>query len=411
MNVSLWIARRLRLRGSGSSTVGVVIAVAGVALALVIMQLTVAVVLGFKDGIRSRLMGFDAQITIEAPFNTYGSHFEATATLDSLVRAVLPGAELRQAIRQPALLKTDNDFHGLVFLGQSDDSDFSFEKSNITDGSWPAYGVDSCENIIVISRSVADALGLGVGDKVTSTFFIDGSVRMRRHTVGALFASNFGEYDTNIAYASLSSLRKIAGLDSCGVGRLDIRGLSLDEIEPAAARLQDELVNATVNGTLRELYPVTTVFRTGALYFSWLDLLDTNVVVIFVLMLAVSALTLVSSLFILILERVSFIGVLRAIGADKPMVRRIFVDMAMRIVGAGMVAGNIVSLAVMYAQWRWHILPLDPVMYYLDAVPVRFSWWAIIGLNIGVTLVAWLILILPARLASSVDPAKAISYE
>ena len=411
MNVSLWIARRLRLRGSGSSTVGVVIAVSGVALALVIMQLTIAVVLGFKDGIRSRLMGFDAQVTVEAPMNTYGSHFEATPSLDSLVHTVLPGAEVRHVLRQPALLKTDNDFHGLVFIGQNGDSDFDFEKSNITGGEWPAYGTDSCENMIVISRSVAGALGLGVGDKITSTFFIDGNVKMRRHTIAALYESNFGEYDTNIAYASLSALRKVAGLDSCGVGRLDIRGLPLDEIEPSATRLQDELVNAMAKGTLHELYPVSTIFRTGALYFSWLDLLDTNVVVIFVLMLAVSALTLVSSLFILILERVSLIGVLRAMGASKPLVRRIFVDMAMRIVGSGMLIGNVLALALMYAQRQWHVFPLDPAMYYLDTVPVCFSWSAIIGLNIGVAVAAWLILVLPARLASSLDPTKAISYE
>lgn len=411
MNVSLWISRRLRLRGQGGSGAGVAIAVAGVALALLIMELTVAIVTGFKDGIRSRLMGFDAQITVEAPVNTYGSHLEASAALDSVVRSVLPDADVRLSLRQPALIKTDNDFHGLVFLGQAPDADFSFEKSNIVEGEWPDYRADSCLNHIVLSQQVADALGIALGDKVTSTFFVDGEVKVRRHKVAALYRSNFGEYDYNIAYASLDGLQRVAGLDSLGGNRIDLRGIALDEIPARSAHLQQALIDASARGKLLDLYPVDNVMRTGAMYFSWLDLLDTNVVVIFVLMMAVAGLTLVSSLFILILERVRLIGVLRAMGADKAMVRRIFVDMAMRLVGMGMLIGNVLGIGLMLVQKYTGAMPLDPKMYYLSSVPIEINVWAILALNAGVAVASWLILVLPARLASSIDPAKSISYE
>ena len=84
MNTSLWISRRLSLRGKGSSTAGVVIAVSGVALALIIMEFTPAIVVGFKDGIRNRLMGFDAQVTV-CPAD--GRYLQATPELIESVKA------------------------------------------------------------------------------------------------------------------------------------------------------------------------------------------------------------------------------------------------------------------------------------------------------------------------------------
>ncbi len=411
MNVSYWISQRLRLRGEGGSGTGVIIAVAGVALALVIMELTIAVVLGFKNGIRDKLMGFDAQINVEVPYGSTDGILHVTPSLRNFVRTHMPASDIRMSLRQPALLKTDTDFHGLVFLAQSPEADFSFERSNIVEGEWPDYTADSCDNKIVISRQVADALGLGVGDRVFSTFFVNGDIKMRRHTVAGLYRSDFGEYDYNVAYASLRAMQRVAGIDSVSCNRLDIRGIAVDDIASEAASLQQAFIDAAANGEMNELYTVDNVTHTGAIYFNWLDLLDTNVVVIFLLMLAVAGLTLVSSLFILILECVRLIGVLRAMGAPKPLVRRIFIDMAMRLVGLGMIIGNILGLGLLWFQHATHFITLDPQMYYLSSVPVEFNIWAIIALNAGVAASAWLILVLPARLASSIDPAKAMSYE
>jgi len=90
-------------------------------------------------------------------------------------------------------------------------------------------------------------------------------------------------------------------------------------------------------------YPVQTIEQTGAIYFNWLALLDTNVAVIFCLMLCVASFTLVSSLFILVLDNVPAIGILRSIGASRSMVRAVFVDLGMRIVLRGIIIGNIPS--------------------------------------------------------------------
>lgn len=417
MNVSLWISRRLRLGGNGSgSPVAVVIAVAGVALAVMVMEFTLAVVTGFKDGIRAKVMGFDAQISVLEPLagrsDTVIDCITLRPALDSVVRAALPpAAELRLSMRQPGMIKTDDNFQGVVFYGQSPEGDFSFERGNIVEGQWPDYAADSCDNMIVLSRPLARSLGLGPGDRVYSTFVINGDMKLRRHTVAALYESNFGEYDNTVVYASLRGLQRVAGIDSLSAGRIDVRGLKTGEIEAATAGLKDALLNAAASGELGDFYPVDNVFRSGAMYFNWLSLLDTNVTVIFILMLAVAGFTLVSSLFILILERVRTIGILRALGATKADVRSIFVDLGFRLVGRGLLIGNIVGIALLSVQQYTHLLPLDPAMYYLSAVPVKIVPWQFVALNFGIVIASWLILIVPARVAASTDPAKAIETE
>lgn len=410
----------MRLRRGTGSDAGAVIAVAGVALALVVLLLSLAVTLGFKDEIRRKLTGFDAQITVLPLYDPAAGAAESWLTADSvlldIVRTTVPGAELRLAIRQPGILKTDNDFHGIILHGQQlvdtgDGEPFAFEKENIVDGEWPDFSSPEAFDAIVISRPVASMLGLKVGDKVYSNFFVDGNIKARRHTVAGLYESYFGEYDANVAYASPALLRRVASRDSLDAGHIDLRGLPSAQIEEASQALYGALAKASATGRLRGIYPVTSVERTDAVYFNWLSLLDTNVAVIFILMLCVAGFTLVSSLFILILERISDIGILRALGAGGRAVSGIFVWMALRLVGIGLIVGNVVGLTLIIVQHSFHIIPLDPTMYYLSYVPVRLAWGGGILLNIGVVAAAWLILILPARLAARIDPAKTMQYE
>ena len=164
-------------------------------------------------------------------------------------------------------------------------------------------------------------------------------------------------------------------------------------------------------GALTRVYRTSDITQTGALYLNWLDLLDTNVVVIFILMLCVAAFTLVSSLFIIILDRVTTIGILRSIGASRSLVSGIFVNIAMKLVGTGLLIGNILGIGLILIQSATHAVPLDPQMYYLSYVPVEINWLWLLLLNVGVGCGAWLILILPARLAARIDPASAMRYE
>ena len=133
--------------------------------------------------------------------------------------------------------------------------------------------------------------------------------------------------------------------------------------------------------------------------------------VILALMFAVAAFTLVSSMYILILERVRMIGVLRTIGASGRLVEQVFTGLGMRLLLVGMLIGNIFGTGILLVQKYTHAIPLDPDMYYLSYVPVDIRPWAFIALNTGVIVAAWLTLAIPARTASRTDPSQVIARD
>ncbi len=158
-------------------------------------------------------------------------------------------------------------------------------------------------------------------------------------------------------------------------------------------------------------YHITDVLETNALYFNWLDLLDTNVAVIIILMTIVSAFTLISSLFIIILERVNMIGLMKALGATNSLIRKIFIYMSERLVIRGIIIGDILAIGIILLQQHTHFLHLDPEAYYLSYVPVEFNWWYLALLNIGVIIVSCAVLIVPSAAISRMTPAKTLRYE
>jgi lipoprotein-releasing system permease protein len=419
MKYTFWISRRLRLGGAqgGSSKVGVVIAVTGVALALIIMEFTIAIVLGFKHEIQRKLVGFDAQVSVMPPYDYSINRCEGYVTFDDsleeIIKAQIPRAQIALTLRQPGMLKTDDNFAGVFFIGRSTDKDFSFEKANIIDGQWPDYSDDESENKIVISGSMAKSLQLAVGDKVYACFFINEAIKSRRYVVEGIYESNFGEFDNTVVYSSLQAMQSVADVESNQGTSVEMWNVSdvPDEISAAADSLQDALLLAFQQNKIADVHPVTGITTTGATYFNWLSLLDTNVIVIFVLMICVAGFTLISSLFIIILERIRTIGILRSLGASKKAVRQIFINMALRLVGMGMIIGNAVGIILLLIQQETGIIALSPEMYYLKSVPVLISPLYFVLLNVGVAFVAWLILIVPSHFASSVDPSNAMRYE
>lgn len=410
-----WFSRRLRLRGAGSASAstGAVIAVGGVALAVIIIELSLAIVTGFKSEIRRKVAGFNAPVSVTAPVDVTtghtGSTFTASDSLTDIIRASLPeGARLCPTLRRQAMVKTDSAFAAVEFVARGIGHDPAFERSCMVEGTLPSDTASRPE--IVVSTSLASKLGLTTGSRPYLYFFVDGEVKARRATVSGLYCSHFGEYDDAVAYTVMPLLEGLSATPQ--LTSIDIEGISGDDaIAGYSDRLQERLVGAWRAGELSTLHPVTNVYDTGALYFNWLELLDTNVVVIFILMLCVAGFTLISSLFIIVLDRIPTIGVLRALGTTKHTVSAIFLRLALRLAGAGVLAGNIVGLSLALMQQHLRVIPLDPEMYYLSYVPVLVEPLHMLLLNAGILAAIWLILIVPAGYAARIDPASAMHYE
>lgn len=415
MSVSFFIARHLPLKSTRrDSSTGLIIAIAGIALSVTVMLISIAVMNGFRSEIRQKVIGFDSQLSIGL---TPDTDPDSTILLSyddiSPLREILPSnVKYTLTGRQPAILKTPDNFSGSVIKGVDRNYDWSFIKSNLVEGAVPDYSADSTEYHIVVSRTLARALSLEPGQKIDTYFLGDGAYRIRRLKIAGIYDTHFSEYDRNMIFGSLSMLQRVADVpDSCAT-MIEINGLPDDDaIDNAEHTIISTYLDHLYTGKTQRHYTVLNIHKTAALFFNWLALLDTNVKVILTLMSLLTLLTLVSSLFILILRRVNMIGVLKALGASNRQIRSIFIIMSVRILIRGLIIGNIVGLGLLYIQRATGIIPLNPDAYYLDHVPVEIQWSVILALNVAIIVLSLFMLLLPSAIITTIPPSKAIRYE
>lgn len=423
MNISVFIARHLDIKSENGrrSSSSMIIAVVGIALSMAIMILAITVVMGFKSQIREKVLGVGASITVSAheSYDEYGRY--SSLMMSQNERAGIEDAlggcyPVSLALSQSGVLKTKSDFLGLQFDAFDSHHDWATIKSAVVEGLMPDLNDAEERNSLVLSKSSAEKLGITVGEKIDAYFFADENLKVRRLELKAIYDTHFADFDNSHCFISLPMLQRIAGIDSLSGSRVEISSVADDSIPLLSAALDnilyDDYLTARANGdeTVGRC-KVDNIMKTGAAYFSWLNLLDTNVIVIIALMAAVSGFTLVSSLFILILERVKFIGILKALGATNIQIGKIFICLAERIIIKGMFIGNIIGLGLSLIQWKFRLLPLDASSYYLTAVPVKIDWIAIIVLNVCVLAMSTSLFLIPAQMISRISPASTMKYE
>lgn len=389
---------------------------------MAVMLLTIAIVTGFKRQITDKIIGFDSEISLTAlddVLNTVKPLHMSDTLLDiigktlsaTLGNEVAERVEVSQSLSHPAMLKTADGFAAVIARGYSSNRDNSFLEQNLTEGYVPDFKADSSSNQIVISSVMGDKLNLKAGEKINTVFFTGSRLRLRNLKIAGVYCSNFGEYDDLMAFMSLSTLRKIWGIGSDESTRIEISGIPFEQIQPATRALQDALSQAYYAGELPDYLRCRSVLETGALYFNWLNLLDTNVLVIIILMASISVFTLIASLFILILERINLIGTLKTLGATDGLIRRVFIILASKILIKGLVIGNVLALAIIIVQSFTHVLPLDPEAYYISFVPMNISMLQVVTVNVAAVIAGVLVMIIPSMVISRMSPAKTVRFE
>ena len=417
MNFPLFIARRIYSDHIGDqqkvSKPAIRIAVAGVAIGLAVMIISVCVVLGFKHTIRDKVVGFGSHIQVANFYTLQSSAIDQPIAIGDSMMNVLKRTDgvkhvQRFAMKQ-GILKTDNDFLGVMFKGVGPEFDSTFIHKSMVEGSIPHFSDQQSTNRILISKDMASKLRVKAGDRIFAYFIGDGGVRTRRFTISGIYQTNLAQYDKTTCFCDLYTARKLnAWTDDMVTGAEltvnDFKQLSTtaNDIINRVNRTQDQYGNTFSSKTIRELSPQI---------FSWLDLLDLNVWIILAIMTAVAVVTMTSGLLIIILERTTMIGVLKALGARNSTVRHTFLWFAAFIIGKGLLIGDALALALILLQKFTGFAKLDPQTYYVDVVPVELDWTLIVALNVGTMLIALFVLIAPSYLVSHIHPAKSMRYE
>ena len=391
------------------------IATAGVAVGLAVMILSVCLVKGFQGEVAAKLAGFASHIEVldlNSQTDADNHPITADAALMDVVKKTTQAETVQRVSVKIGVMKTHDDFSGIMLKGIGKEYDKKFIRSCMVEGKFPDFGNNAdAINQIVLSRQIAEMLHLKVGDKVYVYFFTN-TIKQRRFEIAGIYETHLQQFDKNFVWTDLQTINQLNdwGEEQCSL--LEVKLQNFDDLEERTAKLGDA-VTAYKNShqiTNLSVMSIRDNPRTRPVL-SRLELLDLNVMVILVIMLCVAGVTMISGLLILILERTTTIGVLKALGASNRRIRRIFLVYAGHILVRGMVIGNVFAFLLALLQSQFHLVRLDPATYYVDAVPLAYDPVWLIGINLATLLITLLTLVLPAFIVSVVQPAKTIRFD
>lgn len=412
MNYPLYLGRRLALSSGGrKSSPGVRVAIAAIALSVAVMAASIAITMGFKREITDKVVGFTSHIIMTiVPIDGDNNYMTLTPTLKKILDEEPYISDYTLQVSIPTILKTPEDFKGVVLKNLDDRATREFITRNMIEGSVPDYSNDSTAMEVVMSRLAADQLGLKLNDKV-DCFFINDEVKVRRLKIKGIYDSHFDAYDNLLLYGSRKLINSFSGFkDNMGTS-LIITTTDFDRLDYETYLLENRLAKAYSEGLIYRTYKLENAHTGGASYFHWLAMLDTNVAVVLVLMMIVGCVTLISGMLTIILDKKKFIGLMKALGAPTGKLRMVFVYLALRVAIIGMLIGNACIILFLWLQDKFHLLRLDPSNYYIDFVPVEIDWEKLLLLNAGVLVIIYLSLILPSRIIANITPAETMTSE
>ena len=391
------------------------IATAGVAVGLAVMILSVCLVKGFQGEVAAKLAGFASHIEVldlNSQTDADNHPITADAALMDVVKKTTQAETVQRVSVKIGVMKTHDDFSGIMLKGIGKEYDKKFIRSCMVEGKFPDFGSNGdAINQIVLSRQIAEMLHLKVGDKVYVYFFTN-TIKQRRFEIAGIYETHLQQFDKNFVWTDLQTINQLNdwGEEQCSL--LEVKLQNFDDLEERTAKLGDAVTayKHTHQITNLSVMSIRDNPRTRPVL-SWLELLDLNVMVILVIMLCVAGVTMISGLLILILERTTTIGVLKALGASNRRIRRIFLVYAGHILVRGMVIGNVFAFLLALLQSQFHLVRLDPATYYVDAVPLAYDPVWLIGINLATLLITLLTLVLPAFIVSVVQPAKTIRFD
>ncbi len=432
MSLPFYIARRLYAdsntaqssamqlsKGKKVSRPAIRIAMLGIAIGMATMIVSICVVLGFKHTIRDKIAGFGSHIIVSNYMTLQTTDLthpvNANDSLVKVVKGIHGVRHVQRYSQKQGVLKTDADFLGVMFKGVGEDYDTTFLANNMVAGKMPRLSMQKSTRQLVVSQNMADKLRLKVGSKVFAYFLGEADVRVRPFTVAGIYQTNLTRYDESICFTDLYTISKLNGWQSMPdeniyeVSGMEITTAGFDSI-PAVEESIINKINKTMDSDNNPLTSAT-IQDLSPQIFSWLDLLDLNVWIIIILMVCVSGFTMISGLLIIILERSSMIGLLKALGARNTMVRRTFRWLALFIVLKGMLWGNVLGIGLCLLQRFTGIVRLDPTIYYVAEAPVEINIMLLVVLNAATLVVTVAALVLPSTLVSTIQPARSMRAE
>lgn len=399
--------RYLRARGQRTNlSLFVWIGVGGVFLGVAALIVVLAVMTGFQDGIRDKIIAANPHLLI---FHRGGEGIGEAEAISARVMTVRGVRSATPFVLQQALFTGPGSaargglVRGVDLASPSVRDDLrsqlrSGQLSELTDGAYPA---------ILLGLELARALGVVPGDSVTvispqGAMTAVGMVpRMRRYTVAGTIEIGMYEYDSSVAYLSLPAAQEFAGL------RSGVTGIEARLTDPFDAKR----IGRAIATELGFAYWVRDWMEMNRNLFAALQLEKLALFVIVTIIVLVAAFAIIGHLVLLVAEKRKEIGILKAMGASGGSVTAVFLIVGMTIGAVGIAAGSVVGLLLIWVQNTYKIIRLAGDVYQIDYLPMKLIPGDFL-LVVGATLIlSFLATIIPARRAGALAPVDVLRYE
>ncbi|MBC2839693.1 ABC transporter permease [Robiginitalea sp. SC105] len=413
MNLELYIAKRLIGSKEHKSTISapiIKIAIAAIALGLLMMIVALATGVGLKHKIREKVSAFNGHIQI---YNYDNNASQVSVVPISRDQEFYPDFNLTDGVRhiqavatKAGIIRTEDTFEGIIAKGVGPDYDWTAFREFLVAGELPDYTGELGEDVLV-SRLLANRLGLEVGSEFNSLFLKDEDPsrvpNRRRFRVAGIFDSGFEEFDATYVIADIRHIQRMYGWEADQIGNFEIFLDNFDDIREKSAEIYGKtLSNLDTQTIINKYYQI----------FEWIGLFDFNIALIIGIMILVGGINMITALLVLILERTPMIGILKALGARNWSIRKVFLYNAAYLIGIGLLWGNGLGLALLAIQDRYRIFKFpNPEEYYIEYIPVYMDVPTLLLLNLGVLLLCLLMLLLPSYIISRISPVRAIQFD
>ena len=411
MNLEYFIAKRLITAKDNKSSISapiIKIAISAIAIGMIMMIVSVATGIGLQQKIREKIAAFNGHIVIS---NYDNNQSEVTLVPISKKQdfypkfTSIPGVDHIQAIVSKAgIIRTETAFEGIIFKGVGKDYKWDNIKEYLVSGKLPDYSKNVNQEVL-ISQFLANRLNLKLGD-MFNTFFIKENQNqlpnIRRFKIVGIFNSGFQEFDATYIIGDIRHMQRINKWAPDQIGAFEVFIDDFNTIESAGEQVYAKTASTLDSKTIIEKYSDI---------FEWLQLFDFNIIVILVVMILVATINMVVALLVLILERTQMIGILKALGANNWLVRKIFLYNAFYLIVRGLFWGNLIGISLLLIQQQFGVIQLPPENYYVNEAPVYLNLGYVLLLNLLTVTVCFLVLLIPSYIITKISPVKAIRFD
>ncbi len=419
MRLEYFIAKRIAAPSKGDKpSVIVRVAAISVALSVAVMILSLAVIFGFDTTLRSNLMAVDAHITVK-DIRSSGSALSPVIIYDEQIVDVIKSNSgyLSHSCfgATNVMLRNRGNIEGALLKGVDSLFNWDIYTNKELRGELPRVESESVDDSgkrvrykdILLSKQLASALNIDIGERLELLYSVSGESLSRDiYRVCGVYSTGIEESDKLTALCDLSSLRRTANWEDGAISGYHITVDDIHKIAEQTSSLNNKLFN--MDGRASDYLGAYTFEELNPYVISWLKTHDVNAAVIITIMLIVAAFNMASALLIMVLERRHMVGVLKSLGMNNRSLGRMFIIRSLYTIVAGVVWGNVIGIGLALIQKWSQIIKLDSGGYLLSAIPIELSVWWILILNLAVIAAIALLIAIPSRYVTKVEPCEAI---